>query len=747
MSLSEAMKNIYTILLIIAFGIVNAQQNISLQEYYNQLKVEGYSDQQIKELAIKNGYNINDLILSDNISNTTNDVVNIISKGELTSSYNNNVDNLEESQSFEIFGSQYFKNLDYNFSPQINIATPLDYELGPGDGLRISLWGASEANYEKNIDRDGKIYIDGVGPIYLSGLTILTAKNKIKFELTKIYSGLNSDENSEKIFIDLSLTSSRSIFINVVGQVNKPGLYTLNGLSNVLHAIYSAGGILENGSYRNIEVIRNGKTISKVDLYKYFTNGKLDKVFLKDQDLIIIPFYENRVTLYGEVKTPGIFELLDNEKLSDLMKYSGGYTPMSLKNEFFISRILNSSYSSFSTSEIDEPLNPGDKIYIYSISDQESRTVEVSGEVLVPGKYSLENIKTIEDLISTSKGFTKNAYLKYASLYRLNQDNSTTVISLDLSKNSKDNNLKLDLKEFDKLIIFNKNVFISNSTVSINGSVVNPIETDFFEGMNLIDLLNYAGGLSIPSKETQINVYSRDSKSSDYFKSYTLNEFNKDDLYQYGLMPYDLVTINQKNKTNRIFVSIQGEVFSPGTYNISKERNNPFNLIQEAGGLTPFAQVGSIYIERDFENNLILNEEFNNNTETVFIPINDINSPIQFLDGDRLVISRFNQEVKVTGEVLIDKIFSFESTKLKDYLKKIILNDNGSKRNILVIYPNKDSESVRNFLFFKKYPKIFPGSEIIIGSKPSREKLTTQEFVGLSSSISTLGLIILQLIN
>jgi protein involved in polysaccharide export with SLBB domain len=381
---------------------------------------------------------------------------------------------LAENSKLQIFGSQYFKDIDYNFSPQINIATPLDYQLGPGDNIDISLWGASEVNYQQIINRQGNIIIDGVGPIYLNGYSIGAAKARLKKELSKIYKGLYSNTVNEKINIDLTLDSTRSVFVNIVGQVNTPGLYTLNGMSSPIHALYAAGGISNNGSYRTIEIVRRGKVISTIDLYNYFTSGILQTIFLKDQDVIRVPYYNNRVELSGEVKFQGIFELLPNETLEDLVNYSGGLSPMALKETFLLSRIDNSSFKSKNINSLSESLISGDKVYVYAISEEKNNAVSIEGEILVPGTYSLENISTVRELINASKGYTQNAYLEYGTLYRNQPNGVDKMLSVGLISSKYNLNLDEPLKESDSLVIYKKDQFLPFEKIKIIGEVNNP---------------------------------------------------------------------------------------------------------------------------------------------------------------------------------------------------------------------------------------------------------------------------------
>ena len=397
------MKKIFFYLIFLLSVTIVAQSSSDLMEYYTDLKSKGFTDLQIKKIANDNGYNLDNLfesLNSDKSLSEDQEVSTPLSNQNYQSSYKNYSQNSNPTKNqvegLKVFGSQYFEKLNFDFSPQINIATPPNYQLGPGDGITISLWGASQKNYLLELDKSGNIFIDGIGPVYLSGYTITDAKSKIYKSLSVIYSGLISNNTQKKVNLDLSLRSSRSVFVNIVGQVNAPGLYTLNGMSNIIHALYAAGGVDSSGSYRNIEIIRKNKVISKVDLYDYFTSGKLPTIFMQDQDVIRVPYYKNRVSLQGEVKFQGLFELKEFEKIKDLFNYSGGKTAKSKDKNYLISRIQNSQYFSKNIKDDNFKLLNGDKIFVYKISNQTSARVSVNGQVLVPGYYSSEAVNIIE---------------------------------------------------------------------------------------------------------------------------------------------------------------------------------------------------------------------------------------------------------------------------------------------------------------------------------------------------------------
>ena len=728
-----------------------SQSNDELFSFYSQMKSQGFSDIQIKDIARSKGYNI-DQLLKNSENNSKNSSNSNISEKDptLQSKYSNYVKSkTETTNNNKIYGSQYFNDFSYDFSPQVNIATPSNYQLGPGDGLIISLWGASQASYRLEIDREGKILIEGIGPVYLNGYTLLDAKGRIKNALSKIYKGLNSKIEMEKVNLDLSLSATRSVFVSIIGQVKAPGIYTLNGMSSPIHALYAAGGISSQGSYRNVQLVRKGKVIANIDLYQYFNAGDLSDLFLKDQDVIRVPYYQNRINLQGEVKFRGSFELKENETLEDLIKYSGGFAPKAQKDNFLISRIESSSYTSISTTKSDFNLVSGDKVFVYSISEQENQKVSISGEVLIPGSYSLSSLETIQDLIKSSKGFTKDAYPYYASLYRRENNSEEMLLSVGLDSKGFDLNLNEPLQERDSLVIYNINQFLGKDKVQILGKVANPGSYDFYRSMSIQDLLGQAQGITVAENKINIIVSSRDEIQNDYIKRLEFDSFDFKQLATNYLKPGDIVSVIEKDQVESISIQIEGEVKNPGVYVQTKTLNSVKNLVELSGGLTDFADENSIYIKRnaflqtnEFINDSLFKTDNNKENQFTFIPVNNLDESYFFYDNDQLVFEKISNDVSLTGEVIKPSIVKFKDSGLRYYLNKTGLKSSASKKEILVIYPNKDVSSVKNFLFFKKYPKIKPGSEIIIGRKPERQKISSQELIAISSGLSTLIIVL-----
>lgn len=733
-----------------------AQSNKDLIQYYNQLKKAGYTDKQIELLARENGY---DTAKGSSILNAqiTSDAM-VSEEGKMenaTTNYSANSARVNtENIKMEIFGSRYFTDLNYNFSPQINIATPLDYQLGPGDELAINLWGASEASYQKVISREGRISIEGVGPIFLNGYTIFNAKEKIKRTLANIYKGLISDDPSQKVNIEISLLQSRSVFVSIIGQVNNPGLYTLNGLSTVIHGLYSAAGINQNGSYRSVELIRLGKVIAEIDLYSYFVEGKLSPLFLQDQDVIRVPYYSSRVSIEGQVKTTGLFELKQNESLSDLFRFSGGLTAKAVDSSYLVTRVENSKYITISTDSNDFKLKNGDHIEIYSISDQKENRVSISGEVIVPGNYSLASVSTVNQLIESAKGFTDNALKTKATIIRQNPLGESFAIPIALEGSLREVN-NFELKNKDSLIIYSNQNFYQNDKIFIEGLVKSPGEKMYFSDMGVEDLISQGGGITQEEENLVITIKSKDQGSVDYVETLSAVPFDLNKLNNITLSAGDVVSVNNKNNITPLRIILQGEVLSPGVYVQTKSKSSLRSIINSAGGFTPFASLNAIYIERvsgqdqvkSIVNDSLINFSSSFNKEKIFIPVNNIDDPIFFENNDKVVIKSKENTVELLGNVIKPSIVPYSASSSKYYLKKVGLSSVGSKRHTLVIYPNKEVFAVKRNFIFNSYPKVVEGSQIIVGEKPERTKLTSQELITVTSGLSTLIIVLSTLLS
>ena len=608
---------------------LNDLNDTELLNYWKEAQENGYDLDQIKLLARAQG--VSELEISEfekriknlNISNEdvkeelfdTSSLTSIFGKNTEQDDSDDKVDKSLKIGGLPIFGSNFFNNENISPSPQLNIATPASYELGPGDEILISIWGAAENDYTSEISREGFVKVERIGPVYVSGLTVSEAKNKLKRSLAKIYSGLNSsDSSSFKVFLDLSLINTRSIVINVTGNVVAPDTYTISSLSSVLNVLYAAGGPNESGTFRNIKIIRGGKEIKNIDLYDYFSSGKLESFSLRDQDIINVPNYENRVFVNGEFKTTGIFETKNDEKISDLIKYNGGVASFGYKDKIFVKRIsgLNREIEDVDSENFKNfKLKDGDIIEARPVTDSFTNLITVEGAVAVPGEYSLSNVENINDVIKKAGGLLDYAIKERAYIIRKVSGIEDEIISFNFS-----NTQNIVPKAGDKIVISSKIDLTTTKSVTIEGEVSEPNNYPFFDGMTLIDLILVSKGVTLKGDLKNISIYrstydeSRQnpvqtlkiSLDSDFSKIVSSNNIK--------LEENDLVVVREKlGYQDKEFVTVEGLVKFPGSYAIKDNNYSVYDLIKDFGGFLQDASLDGVKIIRENKLDDILKEE------------------------------------------------------------------------------------------------------------------------------------------
>ena len=777
---------------------LNDLSDTELIEYWNKAQENGYSIDQIKILARAQGVSeseiaefekrINDITVNSN----NEEEINEFNLSSLTSIFGKNT-TVEESEilypkrslimKLPIYGSNYFNNENINVTPTLNIATPSSYELGPGDEVLISIWGAAENEYSSLISREGFIKAERIGPIYLSGLTIAEAENKLKKSFSKIYSGINSNQESDfKVYLDLSLLNSRSIVVNVTGNVVAPDTYTVSSLSTVLNVLYAAGGPNQTGSYRNIKVIRNGKPIRNIDLYDYFSNGVFESFSLRDQDVILVPNYEKRVFINGEFKNYGIFEVKDDEKLNDIINYTGGVSSFGVKEKLFVKRnngllrkvedVDKSDFSNYL-------LNDGDIIEARPITDIFTNLITIEGAISIPGDYSLNKIKNVEELISEAGGLSDFAITERAYLIRKEKGVESKIISFNLL-----NGNKIDLKPNDRVIISSNIDLTRPKTVTIEGEVFEPESYPFFDGMTIVDLILISKGITKNGDLKNIEIYRSTFDESrknpiEIIKTSLNNDLsNLNDNNNVKLQEDDLVIVRKKlGYQEKEFVTVEGLVKYPGTYAIKNNNFSFFDLIEDFQGFLNDASLDGVKIVRENKlNELFKNEEegskkdeLNEDDQTAellgfsetdsskikieikpfiefgvdvknILATNGSNPKYNVIlkPSDRIIVPRKDNSVEITGAVQQSSAVTFSKslTTISAINRAGGFSDNASKRNVYVVYQNGNVASTKSFLIFNSYPKLKPGAKIIVPEKNIiREKTNIGEVVGYTTSL------------
>lgn len=681
----------------------------------------------------------------------------------------------------KIFGADLFSNRKLTFEPNVKIATPPNYQIGPDDELIIDIYGYADASYKLTVTPNGQIRIPNVGLISVGGLTIDQAKQKVTKQLSEHYSTIKSGETS----VNVALGNIRSIRVTVLGEVNLPGTYTLSSLSTVFNALYASGGPNKNGSFRNIKLIRGNKVISIIDVYAFLVKGETKgNVALRDQDIIKIEPYETRIEFQGELKRPGLFEVKPNESLKDIIAFAGGFSENAYKERI---KVLRKTSKERTVADVPSdmfgvftPVN-GDVFQVGKIIDRYTNRVEIRGAVFRPGIFSIEEGLTVGKLIQKAEGIKEDAFLSRAIIYRLKDDNTSEVISFNVSdviSGAKD----VLLKREDIVEINSKLQLKETYIVSIQGEVLKPGVYPFAENARVEDLIVAAGGLKENASKNKIEIARRfksdTSNSIDGTNTQIINYEVSENLQVKSsilLQPFDIVTVYsipgyapQRN------ILVEGEVRYPGQYSLSSQKDRVSDLIGRSGGVSSNAFIeGAILLRtkkltktdeiirkqkvdaflkqtKDTVRAKELAAELLQNTSIVGIDLEKIlknvgsKYDIYLEDGDILRVPRLTQTVKISGEVLYPVQLPFvKGRNLKRYI-----NGSGGftpralKRKTYVVYANGAAEATTNYILFKNYPKLQPGAEIIVPMKEERRRLSVAEIAALSSSLATLILLI-----
>ena len=678
-----------------------------------------------------------------------------------------------------IFGSELFDNPTLNFEPDLKLATPMNYILGPGDELQVSVYGVQEYNASIPVSVEGKVTIDYVGQIAVSGMSIEAATQKIKTAIAKVYSTVRSGQSQ----VSISLSQIRTIKVTIVGG-KQPGNYSISSLATVYNALHLAGGPGKNGSYRNIELIRNNKVYKNIDIYKFLVKGdQSDNVSLKENDVIRIPAYSQRVTVEGEVKRPGIFEMKKGEKFSDLLNFASGF------NEFAYTasvNVLQKTGKEFKVHDINESEyniyqpQSGDVFRITKILNRFENRIKIEGAVFRPDYYSFTEGMRISDLITRAEGLKEDAYTKRARIIRLKTDLTTEIVNVNLSAALSGNlNADIELKREDIVTVYSILDFREEYKVTIDGEVKNPGEYEYFENLTLNDLVVQVGGLTgSASKRVEIARMVKSDEIDDANpKRIELVELeitadNNEQVKNFVLKPFDVINIRKMAVYEKPeMVTVKGAVGYPGKYVLANKKESVYNIVMRAGGLTSIANLDGMKIKRPIKQDQIdkiesidlnlskndtlkekLTKKLKEDLKFATIPVDwekivkDKNhySNVTLFPGDEIEVAVYNEGVKVTGNVLLTSEIPYRDGKgFKYYLNSVGGVDNkGWKKKAYIIYPNGKAAVTTSFLFFRSYPTVAPDSQIVVPEKPDTKKMSAGEWVGIGSVISSLALLI-----
>ncbi|MFD2873844.1 SLBB domain-containing protein [Mucilaginibacter ximonensis] len=707
----------------------------------------------------------------------------------------NNNDVLSALQS-KIFGASLFRNANANsFQPNLKIATPVNYIVGPDDKLVINVYGNSIANWTLTVSPEGNINIPGVGVLNVAGKTIEQATTSIKSRLAANRYAIGNGTN-----VQVSLGDIRSISVRIQGELVRPGTYTLPSLSSAFDALYAAGGPSDIGSFRKIEIIRGNKVIRKLDLYEYLVHGDhKDDIVLKDQDEIHVPPYTMHVELRGEVKVPAIFEPLPNEKLKDIINYAGGFTDQAYTAHI---KVIQASDRQRRISDIFEKdfdtYTPkrGDIYTVDRILNRFENRVVITGAVFRPGDYELQQGLTVSQLIKNAGGLKEDAFTGRGSIIRLNPDNTTQQLSFNLRDIMNNSSADIVLQREDNVTITSLFDLHDPYKVTIKGQVRKPGDFNYADSMKVADLILKAGGFAEGASSKRIEVSRRvfdsdpSQKGSRVAQVFSINVDSnlKFEDIKFSLKPFDIVSVySLPGYEIQKVVKVEGEVIFPGYYTIEKKNEKISDLVRRAGGLTQSADVegGSLRRDnaavlgvdktkldtvalnrerserlkrlqrsyKDSTNNSVDTSQFRNN----YVGINlkkilarpGSGEDLILENGDVLRIPKEQQTVRVNGEVLYPSAVVYSKNKsFRDY----VLNAGGFspsalKRGAYVVYPNGTVKGTSKFLFFNSHPRVKPGSEIFVPKKPVNNTNTGQLILGYTTGLASLGAIILGILS
>lgn len=684
-------------------------------------------------------------------------------------------DSRELAQENQVFGRNIFNTRNLTFEPSVNLATPPNYRLGPGDEVIIDIWGTSQNTIRQQISPDGTINIEKIGPVSLSGMTVSEANEYLKRVLGKTYSGLDALDGT--LEIRLTLGNARTIQINVMGEVIQPGTYALSSFSTVFHALYRAGGVNEIGSLRNVQVTRNGKTVAKVDVYDFIMKGKTqDDIRLQEGDVIIVPAYEALVQISGNVKRPMKFEMKKNETLATLINYAGGFSADAYTRSLRVVRQNGEEYEINTVKEIDYsayPMRNGDVVTAEAILNRFTNKLEVRGAVYRPGIYQLNGeINTVRALVNEAKGLMGDAFTNRAVLQREREDLTTEIISVDVRSIMAGTSPDIPLQKNDILYIPSIHDLEDRGDVAIFGEVAKPDSYSYSDNMTLEDLIIRAGGLRESASTVRVDVSRRikDPKSTHSTDSigqmftFALKDgFVIDGEQGFTLQPYDQVFVRRSpGYQAQQNVQVTGEVIFGGTYAMTTTEERLSDLVKKAGGATPKAYLHGaklIRVANDEEKKRmrdvinLMNRQFGEammdslgirveDTFTVGIDLEKAMAKpgseydLVLREGDVLSVPKLNNTVKVNGAVMMPNTVGYLSDKNANYYLDqaggYALNAKKSKK--FVIYMNGQVARIKG----RSKDKIEPGCEIIVPSKKNK-RVNVGEILGYASSFGSLA--------
>ncbi len=671
-----------------------------------------------------------------------------------------------------VFGRSFFSGRTLTFEPNGNMATPADYRLGPGDEVIIDIWGANEDNIQESISPEGNIMVKEIGPVYLSGLTVREAGERIRTLFARKYAGVSGDDPESQVRVTLG--QIRTILINVMGEVEVPGTYRLSAFSTVFHALYRAGGVTDIGTLRSVEVLRGGRRIAELDLYDFIFSGKFGQdVRLEEGDIVLVRPYEMMVEAKGKFRRPMFYELRPGETLQQLFDYAAGFAGDAYNKEVRVVRRSGRDHEFYSVPAgkfSSFRLEDGDEIEADSVLSRFANRIEVRGAVYRPGLYELgDDLHTVGQLVARAEGLKEDAFLARALLYRECDDLLLRMVAVDLAGIVRGSAPDVELQRNDVLVVPSRHEISELGGFTINGQVARPGTYPYVENMTLEDLILQAGGLLDGASVVRVEVARRLKDAQSTFASNELGEvftfalkdgFVVDGEPGFCLEPFDVIAVRKSpGYQEQRMVTLDGEVVFSGEYALLQKNERVSDLVKRAGGITTDAYIrGSRLIRRMNEEEKALLEDVlrmarmnagadslsvekvqESETYTVGIDLEKaLNNPgsdydVVLREGDRLFVPEYVSTVKIMGEVMRpNTVLYSKKMKYRDYINQAGgYASRAKKSRTYIVYMNG--------MISRKKGRIEPGCEIIVPCKRDRAGWGVTQIMGLATSAASLG--------
>ena len=770
------------------------------QDLIDKAKAAGMTDDQIQqEIAKRMGQSgasqttsrASDAVISDRVIATTPGEDSISPEEQRKRNLPEN--DLKET----VFGREIFSNKNLSFEPDLNIPTPKNYILSAGDELLINVWGDSELNLKLKVSPEGTILIPNLGPVSVSGLTIETAENRIRQELGRIMSTLSGNTDGANTFVSVSLSQIRSIKVNIVGEVVAPGTYTLPSFATLFNALYAAGGVNEIGSLRGIKVYRNSKEVAKLDAYDYLLNGKYNtNIRLEENDMVIVSPYDQLAVVRGKVKRNRIFEMKKGETLQQLLNMAGGFTGDAYKKDVRIKRKADSRYQIATVTEDKYPtfaMMDGDSLLVDSVIPFYENRLIVTGAVWRPGEYELNGaVHTVKGLINQAAGLKGDEFTGRAQITRLNPDFTTTVVAVDIRGILNGTSPDIELKPEDILNIPSLFDLREPYTIKISGAV-NYVDTvlPYRNNLTVEDAIMMAGGLKESAATVNVEVARRIKDTKTYENSNrTAEVFNfelndnlglisvdgKNSNSVFTLEPFDEVYVRfSPGYQEQQVVKVDGEITFSGDYVLAEKNSRLSNIIAKAGGITSDAYVKGASLKRQLTEDemrrletLLQLSANKQSRDSVALSLENIKNysvgidlekalanpgsahDVVLRDGDELYIPQLQSTVKINGAVTYPNSVTYtEGMSVGNCLSQAGGYNDIARKYPIVIYMNgKVATTKKCFIFFKRYPKVEPGCEIVVPTKTQRDRKTSlAEVLSIASSTTSMAAMVTSIIN